>query len=850
MAHPSLSPLDAAEMLTARGWVVFPADRPDSGLHCSGSARACRERRCGAESDASKRGKHPAVVARWGELVAPASAEQLREWFADGRYNVAIACAPSGLLVIDEDRLGGFERAAIELDEGKIGDTFRDRTSARGQHWWFTVPTDPETGARVPVGNAPGLLGAYGCDVRGGASPSHPHGGYVIGPGSQHWTDDPDAYVPMDWNAPALVAPEWVITAVTTPGPPGRAEGLPDRTGTAAPAGSGHGLTRWDSAPRYGSAADLREQFARHCAEVTEPGNAFRWGLFLAARDGWRLVHLGLLDEDAMSRELEAVVWRVWHAAPDDRDVKIVMQEALTGPHGAQASPWELSGAEVRERARQAGPQPGRRFLRPGDAMIEPMAVRAPVPDAVTPPVTSENGLANRTSDGNRAVAEVNGASPAPDIDLSSVETLAEEAIPDAPPGIDPQQWRVAYLRERTRRAVLAELDAADLPELVAEDWITFRASPKPSYLVPRMLYRNGLAVIFGAPGSGKSWLALDVALTLATGRQWQGHRLVGRNNGPGMVHYVMAEGRDINLVRAEAWEYYHDVKPEGIQGHFRAIEAGVLLTEPGIRNYLRIVRQDQPDLIVLDTKNALSTAKESAGDEYGAMLRVLNTLREAAHELLGCAVVLVDHSGLGDKGRARGSNAQQAGVHTEIMVVGPQDESTSVYTARVKRNKAAGPRIVEWHWRLHELPELTGSDPEMDAPAVCVSVSGHEVSRSAFTTEGKWWGDELPEPIREVIDQAREVDKGGRSLAAKGKREAKLIMLLLRSVQTTEGLVQTKIRQMVNEPREPKDHVKLWAVTRACALLLAEGLIDDVGTPAQKRYALAGPYTTREMPE
>ena len=297
MAHLPLPALDAARLLTARGWVVFPADRPDSGLHCSGSAVTCRRGDCGAEGDAGKRGKHPAVVARWSVLTTPAAPEQLAEWFAPGdtgtaRYNVAVACKPSGVFVIDDDTAGGFERYAESIGE-KVPDTFRVAT-AQGAHYYFALPVDPQTGEPMLIGNAPGLLKAFGCDVRGGASPSHPAGGYVIGPGSQHWTDDPGAYVPVDWDAPACEAPEWLITAVTTPGPSATAEGLPARTGTA---GHASGLTRWDSAPRYGSAADLAAQFARHCAEVTEPGNAFRWGLFLAARDGWRLVALRLLDE-------------------------------------------------------------------------------------------------------------------------------------------------------------------------------------------------------------------------------------------------------------------------------------------------------------------------------------------------------------------------------------------------------------------------------------------------------------------------------------------------------------------------------------------------------------------------
>jgi AAA domain/Bifunctional DNA primase/polymerase, N-terminal len=829
MAHPSVHPLDAATRLTARGWVVFPADRPDAGAHCQGSARACRERRCGAEGDPTKRGKHPAVVERWGLLSGPLEPVTLAAWFgpadAPARVNVAIAAGPSGLLIVDDDAAGGFERYAESIGE-KVPDTFTVPTH-QGSHRYFTVPIDPTTGERVPVGNAPGLLAAYHCDVRGGASPSHPHGGYAVTAGSQHWSDDPGAYVPADWDAPAVEAPGWLIEAVTTPGPSGPTEGKPGRTGIAG-TGHGPGLTRWDSAPRYGTASALREQYRRHCAEVTEPGNAFRWGLFLAARDGWRLVELGLLDEDELQRDMAGIVWRVWHAEPDERDIKIVMWEALDGPHGALASPWELTEAEVRERARAAGSRPAGRFARPGDVIDSP-----PEDPGLTVAPTSENGDGSHTTYGSYSVADAQdstqlstGPSTGVDIDLSSAETLAEAEIPPAPVGIEWATWVAAYTRERVRRAVVAELDATSLPELVAEDWLTFRSTPRPSYLVPRMLYRNGLSVIFGEPGSGKSYLILDIALSLATARSWQGHRLTGRDNGPGMVHYVMAEGRDINLVRAEAWEHYHDVSPEAVQGHFRVIGAGVLLTEPGIRNYLALVRKDQPDLIVLDTRNALSTAKESAGDEYGAMLRVLNTLREAAHAL-GCAVVLIDHSGLGDKGRARGSNAQQAGVHTEIVVTKPGDGAAGIYTARVTRNKAAGPRVVEWHWRLHELPELTAGDPDMDVPAVCVAAEpGDHRPISLVPT---WRDVELTDAIRQAIDDTRTPD----GKAHPGKREAKDIMRIMRAAaDREEGHTQADLRAIMAQPLTPDGkpaHVVRGLVSDAVTLLKRAGMVETV---------------------
>src|SRR3954468_14406560 len=393
MAHPVSRALDAARRLTARTWVVFPADRPDASLHCLGSPRACRERRCGAESDPSKRGKHPAVITQWGELAAPADEASLAEWFTDERYNVALAAGPSGLLIVDDDAAGGFERYAASIGE-VVPATFRVRTR-QGWHHYFTVPVDPETGERARVGNEAGLLASWGCDVRGGAGPSGGRGGYVIGPGSQHWTNDPDAYTVPDWSAGAIEAPGWLIEAVTPPGPPRQQEG---GAGAAAATGTGHGPgSRWDDDTCFGTEQDLVDRFTRHCAEVDTPGAAFRHSLFRAARDGWRLVNLDppLLTVDELYRELEVCVRRVWDAEPDDRDDKIVNVEAF---QAAQRSPWGVRPDVVTERV-PVDPDRFGGFIRPGD---EPLPRSSS--GAVTSDDATEGTTESRTTDGNRTV--------------------------------------------------------------------------------------------------------------------------------------------------------------------------------------------------------------------------------------------------------------------------------------------------------------------------------------------------------------------------------------------------------------------------------------------------------------
>jgi len=828
MAHPSVHPLDAATRLTARGWVVFPADRPDAGAHCQGSARACRERRCGAEGDPTKRGKHPAVVERWGLLSGPLEPVTLAAWFgpadAPARVNVAIAAGPSGLLIVDDDAAGGFERYAESIGE-KVPDTFTVPTH-QGSHRYFTVPIDPTTGERVPVGNAPGLLAAYHCDVRGGASPSHPHGGYAVTAGSQHWSDDPGAYVPADWDAPAVEAPGWLIEAVTTPGPSGPTEGKPGRTGIAG-TGHGPGLTRWDSAPRYGTASALREQYRRHCAEVTEPGNAFRWGLFLAARDGWRLVELGLLDEDELQRDMAGIVWRVWHAEPDERDIKIVMWEALDGPHGALASPWELTEAEVRERARQAGTRPAGRFARPGDVIDSPVPTDGPT-DALTVGPTSENGDGSHTTHGSYSVTDAQdstqlstGPPTGVDIDLSSAETLAED-----------ERERDLLLAqigiERRRRQARQFLDTEGLPDVEPDEVDEFLDGAPQSYLVPRMLYRDGLAVIFGAPGAAKSFLALDICLSLTSGRMWSigGEVLRGRDGGQGVAHYVMAEGAPTNRARTRAWLHHHGVDRSAIRGRFKPFTKHIIeLSEAGIARYLPIVERDRPDVVVLDTKNLMFVGRESQGEDYGAMLRVLHRIREAAG---GCAVILIDHSGLGDQTRTRGGNAQKGGIETEIMVT--DEDGIRVVTMTRDKSGTVGARV--WRFRLLQIDELRTS-PDMDPPAVAIPVTEDEIAHKPFEIEGRWWLDETSVPDDLL------------ALRGRGRAFALHVFRILRWVGGDAGLTRAELSTTITRFLRMDDPTASAApdqLGRALALLTEGGVIETSGT-GTARFVLTREY-------
>ena len=76
---------------------------------------------------------------------------------------------------------------------------------------------------------------------------------------------------------------------------------------------------------------------------------------------------------------------------------------------------------------------------------------------------------------------------------------------------------------------------------------------PRPSWLVEDLLPRPSVAFIYGPPKSGKSFIAIDLAASVACGRSWCGKKTTG-----GTVLYVVGEGISGVVLRQEAWAEYH----------------------------------------------------------------------------------------------------------------------------------------------------------------------------------------------------------------------------------------------------------------------------------------------------
>jgi len=186
---------------------------------------------------------------------------------------------------------------------------------------------------------------------------------------------------------------------------------------------------------------------------------------------------------------------------------------------------------------------------------------------------------------------------------------------------------------------------------------------PPPSWLVKHYLNEGSLAVWFGQPGTMKSFLAVDLGLCLSTGRPWHEQPVM---QGP--VFYIAGEGLMGLGRRIKAWQIAHDIGLDDIPFFvsdrsaqlLNAVSAGAVIQAA---DELR-ERHGNPVLIVVDTLSRnFGPGDESSAADMGEFIGIIDEeLRCRYH----CAVLIIHHTGLREKSRARGSSSLHAALDWE----------------------------------------------------------------------------------------------------------------------------------------------------------------------------------------
>jgi hypothetical protein len=164
---------------------------------------------------------------------------------------------------------------------------------------------------------------------------------------------------------------------------------------------------------------------------------------------------------------------------------------------------------------------------------------------------------------------------------------------------------------------------------------------PAPEPLIERVLPRHAYVILRGRDHSFKSFVAIDWALCLATGKAWQTHAVE-----PVRVLYIAGEGAHGLRARVDAWEYAwgHNVPPHMLTVRRTALD----MHQPGpaYTHLLDHVASGSYGLVVVDTLRRVSGAADGNGSEMGLVVDNLDRIKQATDN---GTVLAVAHTDKGD---------------------------------------------------------------------------------------------------------------------------------------------------------------------------------------------------------
>lgn len=626
---------ELAATLLARGWKLLALHDVTTG-RCS-----CLPRADGSECKPGNQGKHPRMGGAW-QTQGMSTPEQVNEWLLRAPdMNIGILTGPaSGIWALDVDPKNGGDVSLAELERvhGPLPPTWSQTTGSGGRHYLFRLPDD-----FTPTGS-PGRL-PPGLDVRG-------VNGQIVGPGSRTLLG---GYKALDNDAPVLDAPGWLLDLIRPAAPD--YDRMPERAeGWVAPAPAGTP----DAARQHAYAvAAVNAELGK--LSVATPGSRGYTAYTVAC-------NLIELLNSPWARLEGGGVWAGFLAA--------AAQAASYGggfDEREAVTSWGSAARHVGHQGRPVPPEPtiGGAITLPGPiGGVPPFAGLAPDPVAAGLIPWPREGMAHTPAE-----------QPAPPFDPFAMGPAP--FVPTPIGGAHPEVMAAAH-KMRVRDAARAVLEAEQRAQAeagAAARVASLKASmlsagglaamPAPPPLISKLLNLNTTSWLIGKSGSYKSFVALDLAAHVATGRDWQGREVTG-----GTVLYILGEGAAGMSMRMRAWEARNG--PVGDKLMFLPSAVNVK-DEPGWAALVALVAELHPSLIIVDTQARMSIGlKENDNAEMMLYVNAVDQLRAAS----GACVLTVHHIGRSGSD-ARGASSIDGAQDAELRV-----ERTGSKALRIHQDK------------------------------------------------------------------------------------------------------------------------------------------------------------------
>lgn len=217
-------------------------------------------------------------------------------------------------------------------------------------------------------------------------------------------------------------------------------------------------------------------------------------------------------------------------------------------------------------------------------------------------------------------------------------------------------------------------------------------------------LLREGETMnVIASPKVGKSWMVIDLALTIATGGDWLGTYKCERGDVliiDNELHCETSANRIPKVMKARG------ITMPSVRDHvFVANVRGSLRDIHAMGRWFATIEPGRFKMIVLDAFYRFMP-KDTDENDNGAMASVYNTLDSFAAQL-GCSFVLVHHASKGNQsGKSvtdvgAGAGSQSRATDTHLVLRPHATDDVVVLDAAVRSWPPVSPRCLRWAFPL-----------------------------------------------------------------------------------------------------------------------------------------------------
>jgi hypothetical protein len=300
------------------------------------------------------------------------------------------------------------------------------------------------------------------------------------------------------------------------------------------------------------------------------------------------------------------------------------------------------------------------------------------------------------------------------------------------------------------------------------EAWDDIQDEPV-EWLIHGILPRKAFTALYGPPGSFKSFIALDMAEAIATGRPWMGNQIEQQ----GAVLYICGEGFGGMGARIKACQIHHST-PKGAPIYVIRHQLNLRSSAEDFNALMMAVVQlvettgIEFQLLIIDTlARAFGGGNENDSDAMGSFITSMGKIQE----FLACALMVLHHSGKDLAKGLRGHSSLLGAVDTQLEILRFEDQAKGIISLTKQKDGQDG---IRHGFEMVEI-EISSSSLGFD-PAVSLAVQASD----------------------EAVNQA---SKKAKNNAGKGRNQS-IAMESLGNVIKQKGIqkiVEGKLRTVVN---------------------------------------------------